>query len=444
MKIFRPRSIREQSSPLCDIPSKTNSRSGAARRAILTASLLAAACLAAPGSHAQGRITLSPTYVNFGDVALKTTSTVTVTVKNTGNAPVVFNGESLTAASQFTMSGFTMPVSLAAGQSVTFALEFSPTVVGAKSGTITLLSNAANKRLIMWMNGTGVRSAVTATPADARFGSVAIGVSNSQTIQLKNTGPAGVTISSTSASGNGVSISGMTLPAAVEAGKTATFNVAFAPVAAGAVAGSASIHGNFPTVTVPVSGTGVSAANTIAASTTTENFGKVTVGSSATATVDLTNTGAQSITISGLSYSGKGVTASGGASVVLNPGQSTAITVKFAPTQAGSFTGSVVVDSTASDSVLAITVSGTGVAAAVHSVSLKWAASSSSGVSGYDVYRSTTSGGPYTKLDSAPIAALDYTDSTVQSGTEYFYVATSIASNGAQSGYSSQISVSIP
>jgi hypothetical protein len=443
MKIFRPRS-RGQNSTLWDTPSKTNPRSGAARRAILAASLLAAASLALPGSHAQGRITLSPTYVSFGEVALNTTRTVTVAVTNTGNAPVVFNGESLTAASQFTMSGFTMPISLAAGKSVTFALEFSPTVVGVKSGTMTLLSNAANKRLMMWMNGTGVRLAVTATPAGASFGSVAIGVSNSQTIQLKNTGTAGATISSTSASGNGVSISGMTLPAAVAAGKTATFNVAFAPIAPGAVAGSVSIHGNFPTVTLPVSGTGVSAANTIVASTRSENFGKVTVGSRATAAVDLKNTGAKSITISGLSYSGMGVTASGGVNVVLNPGQSTPITVKFAPAQAGSFTGSVVVDSTASDSALAITVSGTGVAAAAHSVSLKWAASSSSGVSGYDVYRSTTSGGPYTKLDSTPVAALDYIDLTVQSGTEYFYVVTSIASDGAQSRYSNQISVSIP
>lgn len=444
MKFLGPRGFTKQKSSFCETQQKMNRCAGAIRRAILAALLFAAACLAAPGSRAKGRISSLPNYVNFGEVAVNTSSTVTVTVKNTGNGPVVFNGDSLTAASQFTMSGFSMPFSLAAAQSVSFTLEFSPTVVGAKSGTITFLSNAANKRLVMWMNGTGVKSAVTATPAGASFGNVAVGVSNSQTIQLKNTGTAGVTISSTSAAGNGVSISGMALPAAVVAGKTATFAVVFAPLAAGAVAGSAPIHGNFPTVTVPVSGTGVSAANTIAASATSENFGRVTVGNNATATVNLTNTGAQSVTISALSYSGAGVTASGAVDVTLNPGQSTPVTVKFRPAQAGSVTGSVVVDSTASDSALAILVSGTGVAAAAHSVILKWAASSSSNVSGYDVYRSTTTGGPYTKLDSAPVGALDYTDSTVQSGTDYFYVVTSVESNGTQSGYSSQISVSIP
>jgi len=195
---------------------------------------------------------------------------------------------------------------------------------------------------------------------------------------------------------------------------------------------------------VPVSGTGISASRVISSSSSSESFGNVTVGSSASATVNLTNTGNASVTISSLTVSGAGVSASGVASVTLNPGQSAPLTVKFAPTKAGSVTGSVAVLSNASDSPLAIAVSGSGVTAAAHSVALSWAASGSSGVVGYDVYRSTVSGGPYTRLDSAPVNALDYTDSTVQSGTQYFYVLTSVTSGGVQSGYSSQIAVSVP
>jgi hypothetical protein len=37
-----------------------------------------------------------------------------------------------------------------------------------------------------------------------------------------------------------------------------------------------------------------------------------------------------------------------------------------------------------------------------HSVALSWAASFSSGVTGYNVYRSATSGGPYVKLNASP------------------------------------------
>jgi len=49
-------------------------------------------------------------------------------------------------------------------------------------------------------------------------------------------------------------------------------------------------------------------------------------------------------------------------------------------------------------------------------------------VAGYNVYRGTVSGGPYTKINSSLVAALDYIDSTVQSGTTYFYVTTAIDS----------------
>ena len=415
-----------------------------------TGACLAAAVLlllAAPlcWGTTEGRVTLSPNYVNFGGVPVNTSKTVTITVENTGNAPVVFSGDALSAASQFTMSGFAMPFSLGADQSVTFTLTFSPTAVGAESGTITFLTNAANRRVVMRMNGAGVEPSVSATPASASFGNVLVGVTDSQTIELQNTGTSAVTISSISASGTGFATYNFTVPLLLEPGATSTFNIAFEPQAAGAVTGSASVQGNFPTVVVPVSGTGVAGTKTIAASTTSENFGSVTVGSSASAVITLTDTGTSSVTISALSYSGAGISASGAVNAVLSPGQSTSMTVTFAPTQAGSVAGSVVVTSTASDSPLDIAVSGIGAAAnTTYSVDLSWAASASSGVTGYDVYRSTVSGGPYTLLDPTPVAALDYSDSSVQSGTEYFYVVTSVESNGTQSAYSTQISVSIP
>jgi len=78
-----------------------------------------------------------------------------------------------------------------------------------------------------------------------------------------------------------------------------------------------------------------------------------------------------------------------------------------------------------------------------HSVTLTWTASTST-VSGYNVYRSTVSGGPYTKLNSTLVAATTYTDTTVQSGQTYFYVATAVDSSAVESADSTEVSATIP
>jgi fibronectin type 3 domain-containing protein len=78
-----------------------------------------------------------------------------------------------------------------------------------------------------------------------------------------------------------------------------------------------------------------------------------------------------------------------------------------------------------------------------HTVALSWTASTST-VAGYNVYRGTVSGGPYSKINSSLVATLSYTDSTVQSGTTYYYVTTAVDSSGDESTYSNEVSAPIP
>jgi fibronectin type 3 domain-containing protein len=88
-------------------------------------------------------------------------------------------------------------------------------------------------------------------------------------------------------------------------------------------------------------------------------------------------------------------------------------------------------------------VSGTGVAPIQHNVTISWTASTSP-VVGYNVFRSTTSGTNYVLLNATRVIGLTYTDNTVQSGLTYYYVVTSVASNGTQSINSSQVAVTVP
>jgi len=78
-----------------------------------------------------------------------------------------------------------------------------------------------------------------------------------------------------------------------------------------------------------------------------------------------------------------------------------------------------------------------------HSVSLTWKASKSE-VLGYNVYRGTSSGGPYSRINSELVRELTYKDENVPGSRTYYYVTRAVDANGRESANSSEITVSIP
>jgi fibronectin type 3 domain-containing protein len=128
--------------------------------------------------------------------------------------------------------------------------------------------------------------------------------------------------------------------------------------------------------------------------------------------------------------------------LTLAPGKTASVAVTFAPTTAGGVTGSVQVTSNATNPTVAVALSGTG-STIQHSVDIAWDAATPA-PSGYNVYRATQSGGPFAKLNAAPLTVLIFTDSTVSSGTTYFYIVTSIAPDGTESGFSNQATAVVP
>ena len=90
-----------------------------------------------------------------------------------------------------------------------------------------------------------------------------------------------------------------------------------------------------------------------------------------------------------------------------------------------------------------MSLSGAGVAPVSHSVALSWGASTSA-VTGYNVYRSTVSGGSYSRVNGSLLGGLSFSDSTVTSGQTYYYVATAVDSSGTESAYSNEVSSIVP
>jgi hypothetical protein len=228
-------------------------------------------------------------------------------------------------------------------------------------------------------------------------------------------------------------------------GQTTGLTIVFAPTVAGTASGSVSVASNAlgSPATIEVSGTGAQPQLTVTTPTPVD-FGNVNVGSSSAKTVMLQNSGNTSATITQGSVSGSGFSLTGLTTpLVLAAGQSTNLTLQFAPLAAGSVTGSVTIVSNAVNSSLTIPLMGAGIQTASHSVDLSWTASTSPGVA-YNVYRGTVSGGPYVKLNSSTVPGTSYTDTTVTSGQTYFYVVTAVDPNNNESIYSNQVSATVP
>jgi len=85
------------------------------------------------------------------------------------------------------------------------------------------------------------------------------------------------------------------------------------------------------------------------------------------------------------------------------------------------------------------------VSTGLHTVTLNWTASTTSGVT-YNIYRATTSGGYNyaAPLNSSPITGTSFSDCTVSLGQLYYYVIRSVDGSGNQSANSPEITLSIP
>ena len=332
-------------------------------------------------------------------------------------------------------------MSLNAGANTSFTVVFAPTAAGSVNGNVSLTSNASNSPMTIGLSGTGVQGQLGANPGSVSFGNVFLTASSSKTITLSNSGTTSVTISQATASGAGFGISGLNLPATIAAGGNTSFTAEFAPTSAGAVSGGIQITSNASntSLTISLTGTGVAATYLLSANPTSVTFGDVAAGQSTSSNVTLTNSGNSTVTITQVTGPGAPYTISGvAANQTISAGGSATLTVNFAPTTTGSFTGNVTITSTATNSPMTIAIAG-----GSHSVSLSWTASTST-VVGYNVYRGTVSGGPYTLLTSSPVAGTTYTDLAVASGQAYYYVVTAVNSSGTESVYSNQASATVP
>ena len=206
---------------------------------------------------AQGALT---PLIAFGTVNTGSSSTNIVSLTNNGTTNTTISQVNVSGGA-FSATGITTPLTLPVGGTVTLSITFAPQAATSYNGTVSVTSDAANSPLSIALSGTGTQppqGQLSANPASANFGNTNIGSTSTQTITLTNNGNASATISQLSTAGSGFSVSGLATPYMLAAGATTSFRVSFAPSAAGAFSGTASVTSNASNspLTVSLSGTG--------------------------------------------------------------------------------------------------------------------------------------------------------------------------------------------
>jgi Abnormal spindle-like microcephaly-assoc'd, ASPM-SPD-2-Hydin len=389
---------------------------------------------------------LTPSVANlsFANLVVGSAASQGFTLTNTGTGSVTIS-QVAAAGAGFSVSGFSSAVSLAAGQSLSLAVGFAPSATGSVSGSISVVSSATNSPASITLSGTGVQPLLSVVPSSVSFGNVTVGVTNSQTMTIQNPGTASLTVTQASLSGASYSMSGLALPLSVAPGASVAFNISFGPASASSLPGSLTLVSNAPTspTNIALAGTGIAQVLQLSASPASLSFASLATGTSASQSITVTNTGNSAVAISQITASGAGFsTNSVSLPISLAAGQSTSISVTCAPASAGTLTGSLTVTSNAANSPLTVALTGTATAP-TYSVNLTWTPSSSS-YEGFNIYRGSVSGGPYTKMDASLIASPSYADSTVTAGQTYYYVATEVDSSGNESAYSTETAATVP
>ena len=225
---------------------------------ILSDSTTALEFLSVYGTGTASPLTLSPAALDFGSVAVGSTSRLAVQVTNSGAAPVTLTG--ISASGDYSAGG-SCPAAggqLAASSSCAVQVTFAPSATGTRPGTLSVASSASTLPLTVALTGIGIQSKLVVTPGSLAFGSIVVGVPASMTLALANTGTApvaGLTLTTT----GDYSVSIPCPTATLAPGASCVVQVTFTPSTVGSRPGSLTVTSSDPgsPLAVPLTGTGI-------------------------------------------------------------------------------------------------------------------------------------------------------------------------------------------
>jgi hypothetical protein len=270
----------------------------------------------------------------------------------------------------------TFPVTLAQGDVLHAPVTFAPSSPGGVTGALSFATNSARVPSVnVPLSGNGTQTGLYITPGSQSFPlapdqgvtDVPVGITEPKTIEVTNGGTTTQTVTAVTPPSGQFSASGLPAPGTkIAPGQSVTMQVTFAPKQTGPAASSLTVSGDSGTsATVGFSGTGAPPVTQFTPSARTVKFGSVPVGTKATVTVRLTNTGNQPAVIASSSSLSRpfAIRYRVVKGLPVNDSYDLRLIFSFQPARKGSFTDTYKVTWTdpLGTHTVAVTLSGTGV-----------------------------------------------------------------------------------
>ncbi|MNR71694.1 hypothetical protein D3C71_23270 [compost metagenome] len=305
----------------CNVSVKFSPSAKSARTGTLTVATGAGTKTAAlSGTGLQGTVSVAPSSLVFDAQQTGTkSSNKTVTVTNTGTAPLTVTSVRFELGTSVYAQSNTCSTALAVNGTCTISVSFTPPSAGSHLETISVVTNGSNNGSI---SVTGTGQAPSATLTAPTFSATQVGESSVATATLTNTGLAAISVVppvAASVTGTDFAFSSTTCGSSLAAGASCATSVRFSPTATTARTGSLSISTGAGVRTASLSATGAAAS---VQKVSTDNFSyAVPQNTSSGYFVAIKNNGVGNVTVNSMSFSAtsEGFSASMNASGTGNP-----------------------------------------------------------------------------------------------------------------------------
>jgi hypothetical protein len=238
-------------------------------------------------------------------------------------------------------------------------LRFKPTVTGYTDGYLLINSNAAGSPDTIYYNGTGTgASALSLSTKNVTFGKVLLGSTKDQLLTSTNSGTD--TLRITGCTSNNPSFKTTQIVSTILPNKSQIDTLRFSPSQLGPVSGLIFINSNTPGAkdTIKVSGIGYGIPATQLDAKILA-FSDVEVGKKKSEGFTITNSGNDTLTVTGITSDNAAFTVKDYQQILL-PNQSLTDSVVFAPATTGGAQGKIIIRSNATKSSDTIQTSGNG------------------------------------------------------------------------------------